>query len=1106
MFLYRGRPRTQCILCVAMVVTALTLGGRGAYGQGPVAPELVNGLAWRCIGPAVMGGRIDDVAVVESDPAIAYVATATAGLWKTTNHGTTFQPIFDDQPCQSIGAVAVSQVNPNIVWVGTGEANNRQSSSWGCGVFKSVDGGATWQHMGLSDTLHIARIVIHPTNPDIVYVAAVGHLWGPNEERGLFRTTDGGKTWKGVLQINSDTGCTDVALDPQNPSTVFAAMYQRRRAAWGFVGGGPHSGIFRSRDGGETWEKLTKGLPEGDKGRIGLDVYRKDPKIVYAVVEARDGGVFRSEDGGDSWRRMSATNPRPMYFSLIRIDPNDDQFIWLAGVSLLRSRDGGRTFGSEPGARLHADIHAIWINPRDSRHMLVGCDGGIQWSHDRGRTWDHVNTIPLAQFYHVAHDMRIPYYVAGGLQDNGSWVGPSSLPGGRGPTNGDWTNIGGGDGFYCAFDWSDPNTAYSESQNGVVRRVNLATGSSKNITPTAPPGEPRYRWDWCTPFMLSPHNPRKVLLGGNRLFISTDRGDTWRRTDDLSTQPNVSEMVIMGIKRGERYPFPDIGSDYGQIVTLTESPLREGLIYVGTDDGNLQVSRDDGRTWKNVAPNVPGLPKGTYVSRVHASPHAEGRVYASFDGHRADDYTPYIYVSEDFGATWKPIANGIPHGSTVNVVRDHPHCENLLFAGTDRGLYVSFDRGQRWTRFGNPLPPLRVDEVLVHPRDNDLIVATHARGVYILDDISVLVAEASGDKGHMKLLPPRPAVQYRGGIAMSSLTGNRQFFTRGAPTGALIRYWLSQEPPSEEAPVLTITRRDGKVVASRRLLTASKGYNLLTWDMRADPPGRRPVSSTATTSTGTPSETRRTSSPGQTSRTQASRRPTTTTTVTGSRVPPGDYVVRLRWGSEEETVPLRVMGDPRLKLSQREYEWLFATSQRLLGLSEDLRGALARVSAARQAVAATLESSQLKSAPPATARRLEALMKALQELEAVLRGAPQPATQPAPETETPAAESRPPATGTALATVLARYRMMVESMPEMPSKALQEDIRRAERSATGLLKRARTLLDVEMERVNKELRLHNVPAIASGGLSGQPAPPERELSEEGDEEDEPDAA
>jgi len=1049
-----------------------------------VPADLVNGLAWRPIGPAVMGGRINDVAVVETDTATAYVATATAGLWKTTNHGTTFAPVFDEQPCQTIGAVAVAASDPSVVWAGTGEANNRQSSSWGCGVFRSVDAGVTWRHVGLSDTLHIARIAVDRRNADVAYVAAVGHLWGANEERGLYKTEDGGKTWKAVLQVNADTGCTDVVLDPSNQDTVYAAMYQRRRAAWGFIGGGPGSGLYRSNDAGKTWARLGKGLPQGDKGRIGIDVCRKDPRVVYAVVEARDGGVFRSEDHGDTWTKMSSTNPRPMYFSNIRVDPNDDQFVWLAGVSFARSKDGGRNFTAESGARLHADIHAIWIDPRDSRHMLVGCDGGLQWTFDRGQTWDHCNIIPLAQFYGIAFDMERPYNVAGGLQDNGSWHGPSSKGAGSGPSNGDWRNIGGGDGFVCAIDRDDANTVYSESQNGAVRRVHLATGLSKSITPVPPSGEQSYRWDWCTPFMLSPHNPRKVLLGGNRLFISTDRGDTWRRTEDLTTSPSLSDKVLMGVKRGRAYPFPDIGSDFGQIVTVTESPVKEGVVYVGTDDGNLQVSRDDGRTWKNVVGHVPGVPSGTYVSRVHASPHAAGRVYAAFDGHRSDDYRAYAYVSEDFGESWRLLSAGIPDGSTVNVVRDHPGCESLLFAGTDRGLFVSTDRGAHWTRFGKPLPPLRVDEVLVHPRENDLIVATHARGAYILDDIGALVAEASPKISRMMLLSPRPAVMYRGAFGMSSLTGNRQFLTRGAPSGAQIRYWLAAEPKLDERLMLSIETKRGKVLSSRRIITANAGHNSTSWDFRVDPSaGSRPAPAAATTPPQPGArQTGRGARPGQT-RTAGQTRRAGGGMSRGLRVLPGEYIVRLKLGDLEQTAHLQVTDDPRITLSTGDKRRLYELCERLSTRSAALRQAERQAQALEEALTRGRDGEAMKSAPKEAAEALNALLSRTKVVRARLAGRdpsgaepPQPASQ---QTLGPAGQvvSFTPRSAVSAASVLARYAMALDSVPEMPSRALEAEIRAAEQDGRTVLKQVSDLLGPGLRKLNGILKRAKLPVV-----------------------------
>lgn len=1067
--------RNLVLAVLAMTLSALS---PRAAADG-ITGKLIDGQAWRCIGPAVVGGRIDDVAVVESDTTIAYVATATAGLWKTTNHGVTFSPIFDDQPCQSIGAVAVSRTDPNIVWVGTGEANNRQSSSWGCGVFKSVDAGKTWQHMGLPDSLHIPKIAIHPTNPDIVYVAALGHLWGPNEERGLYKTVDGGKTWVAVLKGNADTGCQDVVLDPANPEIVYASLYQRRRAAWGFIGGGPHGGVFRSRDGGGTWTKLQKGLPAGDIGCSGLDVYRRNPRIVYAIVEARDGGVFRSEDGGDSWTRMSSTNPRPMYFSLIRIDPNDDQTLWIGGVSFMRSRDGGKTFAAESGARLHADIHAIWIDPADSRHMLVGCDGGIQWSYDRGRTWDHVNTIPLAQFYGLGYDMQIPYNLAGGLQDNGSWLGPSSHGPRQGPTNASWQNLGSGDGFLGAIAPDDPNTVYTESQNGNVRRSNAALGTSVNITPSAPPGEPPYRWDWCTPFMISPHRSSKILLGGNRLFLSTDRGDTWRRTQDLSTNPDITQFELMGVKRGKAYPFPDLGSDYGQIVTISESPLKEGILYVGTDDGNLQVSRDDGRTWTNVVRNLPGVTGGIYVSRVHASIHRAGRVYASLDNHRADDYRPYVFVSEDYGATWRSISNGIPIGSTVNVIREHPQTPNLLFAGTDRGLYVSFDRGLQWSRFGKPLPPLRVDEVLIHPRENDLIVATHARGVYILDDIGSLVAAANGVSGRMALFPPAPAVMYRGTTATATLTGNRQYDTQGEPTGARIHYWLAEEPTLTNAPELTILTSHGQVVTRRRLTLANAGYNVTTWDFREDLESAAPTTTMRAASSDGTAQDPRSSRPAQRSATGA-RRPSRSIAQRGTRVLPGGYRVRLQLGDAVQEQRLTVIDDPRIRLSRRERATLIRLIRDMNRRAVLARRADDRAQALETALKTSAESDPVKNGPESARIALKEMQNGVAALRNSLAG----------RTAGPTAGALVQTLGAggqivefrssgnnAVSARLARYAMRLDSISEMPSRGLRAEMETLMKESDRLIREADELSGRALVRLNTIFKKAKLPEL-----------------------------
>jgi photosystem II stability/assembly factor-like uncharacterized protein len=490
------------LFCLGILVCLFT-GAKSVEKKTAASASLpvLNGIDLRNIGPANMGGRIDDFAVVESDPHTIYVGTASGGVWKTINNGVSWEPIFDDQETSTIGDVTVAPSNPDIVWVGTGEANNRQSSSWGNGVYKSADGGKTWKNMGLKATHHIGRIVIHPSNPDIVYVAAGGHLWGPNKERGLYKTEDGGKTWVNTKFINEDTGFIDVALDSGSPDTLYAAAYQRRRRGWGFCGGGPHSGLYKTTDGGENWTKLYKGLPSGDTGRIGIDIYRKDPSIVYVTYENKKGGVFRSEDKGFTWKKMSPTNPRPMYYSKIRIDPNNDQRIWVLGASMYFSDDGGKKFSTDLVRSPHGDYHAMWINPQDSDHIILGSDGGIYFSYDRGENWDFVNTIPLAQFYEIGYDMQDPYWVYGGLQDNGSWGGPSATLNRLGVTNDSWIKIGGGDGFYTQVDPTDPNKIYAESQTGNLFRIDRVTGERVSLSPRPKDDKEEYRFNWNCPIL-----------------------------------------------------------------------------------------------------------------------------------------------------------------------------------------------------------------------------------------------------------------------------------------------------------------------------------------------------------------------------------------------------------------------------------------------------------------------------------------------------------------------------------------------------------------------------------------------------------------------------
>jgi photosystem II stability/assembly factor-like uncharacterized protein len=786
------------IFCLALVFTLPD----GSVGQSIVTDKLKN-LEFREIGPAVMGGRIDDFGVVESNPNIVYVGTASGGVWKTTNNGTTWEPVFDKEGVSTIGDIAIAPSDPAVVWVGTGEPNNRQSSSWGDGIYKSLDAGKTWQNMGLRATLHIGRIVIHPKNPEVVYAAALGHLWGPNPERGVYKTTDGGKTWNQVLKINADTGVSDIAMDPESPDTLYAAAYERRRTPFGFNGGGPDGGIYKTVDGGATWKKLTKGLPYengGDVGRIGLDIYRKDSNIVYAIVQHEKGGTYRSEDKGETWKKMGDTNPRPSYYSQIRIDPNNDLRIWELGAQMFYSEDGGKTFLTQRVKGIHGDFHAMWIDPADSSHVITGCDGGIHWSYDNGRTWDFINTIAIGQFYEVGLDNEKPYKICGGLQDNGSWCGPSMSLTRDGIINSDWTLMPGGDGFYARIDYAEPWIVYTESQDGHISRRDEHTAQQREIMPEAKVGEPHYRFQWNSPMEVSSHDHKTIYYGGNYLFKSTDRGDSWTRLGgDLTTGVDRNKLQVFG-KTPDKNTLSrhDGVEEYPTITTLNESPLTADVLWVGTDDGNLQVTRDGGKTWKNVAERVPGLPKGTYVTRVVASKYAEGAAFATFDGHRTDDYNVYLFQTSDYGETWKAIRNGIPDSAgTVHVVREHPKSRNLLFAGTEFGLWVSWDHGSNWTALKNNFPTVPVDDIEIQAEQNDLVLATHGRSIWIFDDMTPIEKfDAGVANSDMTFFGPRTATLWDLRDRRWS-AGQKMFTGKNPPYGAILNYYLKQALPPE---------------------------------------------------------------------------------------------------------------------------------------------------------------------------------------------------------------------------------------------------------------------------------------------------------------------
>ena len=778
--------------------------GSATNNAGAAATEKLKNLDFREIGPAIMGGRIDDVAVVESNPNIVYVGPATGGIWRTTNNGTTWEPLFDKESNPSVGDIAIAPSDPSVIWVGTGEPNNRQSSSWGDGIYKSTDAGKTWKNMGLAATKHIGRVVIDPHNPEVVYAAALGHLWGPNPERGVYKTTDGGKTWTQVLKVNDDTGVSDIAMDPESPDTLYAAAYERRRTAFGFNGGGPDGGIYKTTDGGVTWKKLTKGLPYengGDVGRIGLDIYRKDSNIVYAVVQHEKGGTFRSEDKGETWKRMGDTDPRPSYYSQIRIDPNNDLRIWELGASMYFSEDGGKTFTTRRVTKIHGDFHALWIDPANSNHVIAGCDGGIHWSWDNGKTWDFINTVAIGQFYEVSVDKQKPYQICGGLQDNGSWCGPSAVPARDGITNDDWTLMPGGDGFYAAIDPVEPWIIYTESQDGHISRRDAKTAQQREIMPEQKAGEEHYRFQWNSPMAISNFDHKTIYYGGNYLFKSTDRGDSWVKLGgDLTTGVDRNKLKIFGkVPDKNTLSRHDGVEHYPTITTFSESPLTANVLWVGTDDGNVQVSRDGGKTWKNVVGKVPGVPTGTYVTRVVASKYGEGKAFVTFDGHRSDDYNVYIFETSDYGESWKAIRKGIPDSAgTVHVIREHPGNANLLFAGTEFGLWVSWDHGANWTALKNNFPVVPVDDIEIQAEQNDLVLATHGRSIWIFDDLTPIEKwDASVANSELTFFPPRTATEFD--IRTREwFSGHKKFIGKNPPYGAILNYYLKEAMPPEK--------------------------------------------------------------------------------------------------------------------------------------------------------------------------------------------------------------------------------------------------------------------------------------------------------------------
>ncbi|MCU0626977.1 MAG: hypothetical protein MUF21_10915 [Gemmatimonadaceae bacterium] len=919
----------------------------GALHAPPLAAQradgIVDGLRLRTVGPATMSGRITDLAVHERDPNLFYAASADGGIWKTTNGGTTWRVTFDDQSVHSIGALALDQRNPDVLWVGTGEATNRQSSGWGNGVHRTTDGGRTWQHMGLRETRHIARIAIDPRASDVVYVASPGDLWKAGRDRGLYKTTDGGRTWTRILGGDSLTGVVDVAIDPREPDIVYAATYQRMRKPFGYVGGGPGSGLHRSTDGGRTWTRLGGGLPTGTIGRIGIDIWRTDPRVVYVSVEQgerytssisyakRKGGVYRSEDKGLTWRFMGDWNPRPSYASQLRIDPSDQSRLYQMQYSV--SDDSGKTW-REPRQSLHGDDRTIWINPADSRHLIKADDGGVGVSRDRGVTWQYAANIPVSQFYHVRATRGRDYRVCGGLQDNGSWCAPHRVRSAQGIADDDWVRVGGGDGFHVIPDPADSTMLYVTSQYLGLTHVNARTLEVQGLRPTPREGEgPKLgNWgapeprvgkkqipaNWNAPVLVSAHDPRRLYAGMRELMTSADRGRTWRSLGDRTTGVDRRTLAIMGQGATDTTLSLDDGVSYFPTISaLAESPKVKGLLYVGTDDGNLQRSRDGGATWTELSRNVPGVPKGTWVRHVEASPSAANTAYVSFDGHQDGDFTVYLFRTTDAGQTWTSIRGDLPAEHIVHVIREDPSSADVLWAGTEFGLYVTHDGGAHWARVRGGLPPVPVHDLDFQRETGDVVIATHARGIWILDQgASVGRLTAAVRAKPVAMLPIRAAEQLAR-AATKAHAGDVVWRGENPPVAALIDLWLAEPAPAGTR--VEIVDRAGAVVTTLPVDTTRRGLQRVTWNLRLRE---------ARTGRGQANEYDEAPGIG----------------LAGRWATPGAYTARVTVAGRTLSQPFTVLADPALRLTaapraawEREVDAIAALMQRVDAVTAEIR-------------------------------------------------------------------------------------------------------------------------------------------------------------------------
>jgi len=859
---------------LAAALLALPAVGRGQDVK--IDSETFGGLQPRNIGAAAMSGRIAAMDAVEGDRLTLYVGAASGGLWKSVDGAITFKPVFDKH-CQSIGAVAIDRGDVKTVWVGTGESWVRNSVSLGDGIYKTTDGGDTWQHLGLEGSERIARIVIDPQRSDTVYAAVTGHLWDAHPERGVYRTRDGGKSWQRVLFVNENTGCADIAMDPEDPRTLYAAMWQFRRQPWTFSSGGPGSGLYKSTDGGDTWKRLGAGLPAGELGRCALSVSPARTSRVYAFVESKNSAMYRSDDKGETWTMLSTASgviSRPFYFSYVVADPKDPDRVYKPATGLFVSDDGARTF-SGIGGGVHSDFHALWVNPNDTDEIWVGTDGGLYTTADRGNTWRFIGGLPLSQFYHVSFDMEWPYNVYGGLQDNGSWTAPSRKQGGI--ANRHWRVLGGGDGFWAFQDPTDPDITYVEYQGGNVLRVRKSTGETKEVKPFRAKDEPEYRFNWNTPIHVSPTRSGTLYLGAQFLFRSRDRGDTWERiSPDLTTNDPLKQKQK---DSGGITPDNSTAENHTTIFTISESPKNADVVWVGTDDGNVQVTRDAGKTWTLVSRKIPGLPPSTWVTTVEASHVAEGTAYATFDGHQTGDMKTHVYKTTDFGRTWQSIATADLKGH-AHVVREDLVKPEILFLGTEQGLWLSIDGGGQWSQIKGEFPNVAVRDLAIHPREHDLVIATHGRGVWILDDLTALRAFSNDVlAADARMLPSRPSVMV---IPSSEQRFEAsEYRGRSLEDATAVSYYLKKRHMFGDLRV-EVFDQNGRFVTSTPG-GKRRGLNRVSWPTRLKGPKVPPASSLVPQAYA----------------------------FVGPQVAEGTYTVKLVRGNDTLTSKVELVADPR---------------------------------------------------------------------------------------------------------------------------------------------------------------------------------------------------